>query len=78
MQMVVKVTDKDLIENLLHVEIDFDNPDVREIYEHFKKLTHDQQIAVFKRTTKESAALRDLALVVYPTKEEDEIIIEFQ
>lgn len=74
--MVVKVTDRDLIDNLVRSEIDFDNPQVREIYEAFKKLSRKEQRAAFKRASKESSALRDLALVMYPT--EDEIIIEFQ
>jgi hypothetical protein len=73
--MVVKVSDKDLINNLLSMEIDFDNPRVEEIYENFKGLSREEQLAFFKKDSKESCALRDLALVMYPV--EEEIIIEY-
>jgi hypothetical protein len=73
--MVVKVTDRELIANLIHMEIDFDNPKVQEIYESFKKLSAEEQLAVFKKDSAESSALRDLALVMYPT--EEKIIIDF-
>ena len=75
--MVVKVTDRDLIDNLVRAEIEFDNPRVRELYESFKRLSSEEQLAVFKKDSKESSALRDLALIVYPNPVEEEIIIEF-
>ena len=73
--MVVKVTDRDLIENLVRSEIDFDNPQIQEIYEAFKCLSLEEQLAFFKKNSKDSSTLRDLALVMYPL--EEEILIEF-
>lgn len=73
--MVVKVSDRDLVDNLVRMEIDFDNCRIQEIYEAFKRLSRDEQLAVFRKNSKESSAIRDLAVIMYPI--EEEIVVEF-